>query len=474
MIIQKVPNSNSNKVNKEKVLASFEAAVRLVTIPDSIKNSSNQGLFPLFLKIDEILFFDNVEAVAYKKLVKLTKELFLLEFEEKAELLNEFVIIIDEYVIQKTTDKEYDTAKVINRKTSKQGSHTVQGKWEKADERSVFLKLELLKKYKNWLDENKELLCLDTSVKTDWLINNQNIFGLPENYSLGFFTIQSNILNQIKGVTSLQDYLNYSIDLNQIVGLNQKNSIAKVLDLIFNDKSNYPSEENKQPVSLILMQLQLLLMEMLSEFSINNFLPLSYYIENQKEYSVNNESNNFENEIQNCIQLLKELEKPVYNTIGSGGTIDSSPSSFKSNLIESLNERLNYLKQLGVEKLEDTLNNTREANDVINSTIEDWLYEFKEQKILREPHYTNLLNALRFYIDNDEFPSQQEIIKVGRVNKKQLGWNINRILHSEGKGIDIKLLRFAKSNISTFEKVDFDENNMRKSNLYKYFTTKTE
>ena len=114
-----------------------------------------------------------------------------------------------------------------------------------------------------------------------------------------------------------------------------------------------------------------------------------------------------------------------------------------------------------------------EINNITISTIENWLFEFKERNIIVEPHYTKLVNALIYYFDNGIFPKLDSEIKVGRVNKKLLGWHLNRIFHSEGKGVEISLLKFAKSNISAFQDVDFNENDIQKSNLYKYFTTKT-
>ena len=103
----------------------------------------------------------------------------------------------------------------------------------------------------------------------------------------------------------------------------------------------------------------------------------------------------------------------------------------------------------------------------------EWLCEFKEQGVLTNENYKNLAKAIEHYFEHNTFPKINAEIKVGRVNKKKFGWHLNRIFHSEGRGIDIQLLLFAKQNISIFRDVDFDKNNYQKSNLYKYFTTKT-
>lgn len=112
-------------------------------------------------------------------------------------------------------------------------------------------------------------------------------------------------------------------------------------------------------------------------------------------------------------------------------------------------------------------------NDVLLSTIEDWLFEFKDKGVLTGANYDILVSALYDYLKTGQFPIIENEIKVGRVNKKLFGWNLNRILHHEGKGVETDLLLFAKNNISLFKNVNFDVNDIKKTNLYKYFTTQT-
>ncbi|MCC7401390.1 MAG: hypothetical protein IT214_07885 [Chitinophagaceae bacterium] len=123
-------------------------------------------------------------------------------------------------------------------------------------------------------------------------------------------------------------------------------------------------------------------------------------------------------------------------------------------------------------KEQKTRTEQQTENDFILSTIEDWLFEFKEK--MCETDYQTLVSALRQYFDIGTFPTLSKPIQIsGRPNKKLFGWALNRIFESQGKGIEKELLLFAKKNISLFEKVQFDENNIMKSNLYKYFTTQT-
>jgi hypothetical protein len=112
-------------------------------------------------------------------------------------------------------------------------------------------------------------------------------------------------------------------------------------------------------------------------------------------------------------------------------------------------------------------------NDFTLSTIEDWLFEFKEK--MSETDYQNLVNALMKYFETGIFPTLSKPIQInGRPNKKLFGWALNRIFEAKGKGVEKELLKFAKQNISIFTDVKFDEKNILKSNLYKYFTTKTQ
>jgi hypothetical protein len=112
-------------------------------------------------------------------------------------------------------------------------------------------------------------------------------------------------------------------------------------------------------------------------------------------------------------------------------------------------------------------------NDFTLSTIEDWLFEFKG--LMSEMDYKVLVSALIYYFENETFPVTQKVIQVnGKPNIKLFGWALNRIFESKGIGVKKELLIFAKENISLFSEVQFDETNIFKSNLYKYFTTRTE
>lgn len=110
-------------------------------------------------------------------------------------------------------------------------------------------------------------------------------------------------------------------------------------------------------------------------------------------------------------------------------------------------------------------------NNFTLSTIEDWLYEFKDN--MSDTDYKKLTSALIEYFDKGSFPKLSKPIQInGKPNKKFFGWALSRIFVSKGKGVEKELLLFAKHNISLYANTDHDENDNQKSNLYKYFTTK--
>jgi hypothetical protein len=142
-------------------------------------------------------------------------------------------------------------------------------------------------------------------------------------------------------------------------------------------------------------------------------------------------------------------------------------------IIPLISNEIRLLEGLQPQITEIQIEPTEKAeNDFTLSTIEDWLFEFKEK--MSEADYENLVSALMHYFETGLFPTLSKPIQInGRPNKKLFGWALNRIFEAKGKGVEPKLLKFAKQNISLFADVEFNENNILKSNLYKYFTTKT-
>ncbi|MBK9721923.1 MAG: hypothetical protein IPO78_09960 [Saprospiraceae bacterium] len=124
------------------------------------------------------------------------------------------------------------------------------------------------------------------------------------------------------------------------------------------------------------------------------------------------------------------------------------------------------------------LNNEEEGeNDIVLSTIEDYLFEFRDENILNESEYIKLVLALNTYFKSGKFPEITQMISVSRVNKKRFGWALNEIyrkLKTQNENLSSDYLQFAHNHISIFKDVQFDTEDILSSNLYKYFTTKTQ
>ena len=71
-----------------------------------------------------------------------------------------------------------------------------------------------------------------------------------------------------------------------------------------------------------------------------------------------------------------------------------------------------------------------QKNDIIQSTIEDWLFQFKDENVLINDNYSKLVSDLKYYFENGKFKERAIPIKVGKVNKKRFGWALNNIFRS--------------------------------------------
>ncbi len=112
------------------------------------------------------------------------------------------------------------------------------------------------------------------------------------------------------------------------------------------------------------------------------------------------------------------------------------------------------------------------TNDILISTIEDYLADFKDR--IYKTDYPILVEALKEYFITGNFPKDCKQIKVtGKVNIKKFGWALNQLYRCEKTGIlPIEYLQFAKDKISVFSNVSFNNTDYTKTTLYKYFTTK--
>lgn len=139
----------------------------------------------------------------------------------------------------------------------------------------------------------------------------------------------------------------------------------------------------------------------------------------------------------------------------------------RQNIYDKLVETISNLDSPQSEPIDEPL----QSNDFTLATIDDWLFDYKDLMSLE--HYKVLVSSLMYYFENDSFPTLQHVIQVnGKPNKKKFGWALGRILKAKGQGVTIEFLHFASKWISLYKGMQFDQDNISKSTLYKNFTTK--
>tara|TARA_Y100001968_G_scaffold333836_1_gene399993 strand:- start:1393 stop:2073 length:681 start_codon:yes stop_codon:yes gene_type:complete len=97
----------------------------------------------------------------------------------------------------------------------------------------------------------------------------------------------------------------------------------------------------------------------------------------------------------------------------------------------------------------------------------------KVRNSIKDKGYDNLVNALEEYFENSKFPSIP-LINVSKINKKRFGYQLNLIYReckSDNSILPYEYVKFVNENISIFRDYDLDENEYRKSKVYKYLTT---
>jgi hypothetical protein len=69
-------------------------------------------------------------------------------------------------------------------------------------------------------------------IKEDWIINNQNVFGLSKEISLTFSAIQYEMLDQLEGkkINSISDYLGTKIDVAKNIRLTKSLTIQRAFE----------------------------------------------------------------------------------------------------------------------------------------------------------------------------------------------------------------------------------------------------
>lgn len=232
---------------------------------------------------------------------------------------------------------------------------------------------------------------MEQQVKEDWMINNQNIFGLPNEMSVPFFSIQYEILHQLKEkkINSVSDYLGSKIDISKEIPLTQHLTIEKVF-------SEFLGFENFNLIKLSVFNCYLILnylqLSLLKEYYAESNKSILTFSEYKKQYFIllnSFLSSNIDTDEQDfikaeqilCDNLITELHKPVYNLLSPLNEILDKPCEFKSNLINSIDKRKKFLELKAIEKIPK-----------IKALFQ--FVEYLHLNIENFNHYNNLINEL--------------------------------------------------------------------------------
>lgn len=114
-----------------------------------------------------------------------------------------------------------------------------------------------------------------------------------------------------------------------------------------------------------------------------------------------------------------------------------------------------------------------DQDDFTMTTIKDYLEEFKDNTNRND--YDKLINSLYKYFTEGNFISGSQKINITKkVNKRKIGWAFNQLYRNLKDGpLPYEYILFAKENISIYSEEKLEINTFRKSNLYKYFTSKS-
>lgn len=196
---------------------------------------------------------------------------------------------------------------------------------------------------------------MEQQVKSDWIINNQNIFGLQQDINLSISSIQYEILNQVKGknINSISDYLGAEIDVSKEIRLTKKLTIEKVFAEFLGFENINLLDQNTFNCSLILGYLQLSLFKEYRENKHKNILTFSEYktqynslLNNFLASNIDTDEQDFiKAELTLCNNLLTEMNKPVYSVLSPLNEVLDKPCEYKKNLTNSIDKRRKFLEK---------------------------------------------------------------------------------------------------------------------------------
>lgn len=265
-------------------------------------------------------------------------------------------------------------------------------------------------------------------VNDEWIINNQNLFGLNDNINLSISCIQYEISSQIKNkaINSIADYLGSDIEITKEIQLTESLSIKKIFEEFLGFENIDLLEQKTVKCYLVLSYLQLSLLKEYTENKHNNILTFSEYDEQYSTLlnsflssNIDTDEKDFIKQQQTiCNNLINELNKPIYNVISPFNEVLDEPCHFKKNLINSIDKRKKFLEK----KMNESTPKIKalfQFIEYLHSNIENfnkYNYLIKELEVIKEEKNKlkpkdNYKDKLRYDILQAELESKFKILK---------------------------------------------------------------
>lgn len=307
---------------------------------------------------------------------------------------------------------------------------------------------------------------MEQQVKSDWIINNENIFGLQQKINLGIFCIQSEMLNQVEEneIKSISEYFNCEIDVTKEIRLTNGLTINKVFSNFFDFDNILPNGMSKISCYLILRYLQGVLFR---EYSKNKHKTIFTFSEYQTQYysilngfiasNIDTDRQDFiESEQIVCDNLIKELNKPIYNEIDISKTVLNKPCRFKNSLLNSIDKRKKFLDQQANEK-QPKVKALFQFIEFLYSNIENFnqfnnlIKEIEKLITIRDG-----LNTNSNYLVKDQRSKIQEELKI---KFKPIQDEIAKPIKS--KALELNICKFNNSLVIYFNNVEKEINDLK-------------
>jgi hypothetical protein len=257
---------------------------------------------------------------------------------------------------------------------------------------------------------------MQRTIKKEWILNHNNIFGLPRDSRLELFNIQNEIQNQVgvKKNIKLLDFLMLEIDINKAFNYSPRITIQSIIKDCknFEERDAIFSKNEKVPNGIIIEFLKQLLSNEYSNNLHKNILTFTTYqsqyndlLESFLTLNTDTDKEDFiKIELLLCDNLEIELNKPIYDIINFYSEV-LKPCRFKADLTNSLDKRRKFLegKQAEVTPLFKTSLPQKETkafefeNNFDHADVKDVYSHFQTElvisKMLTEDELQNFLIA---------------------------------------------------------------------------------